>query len=259
MSEPLTVTGIVLAAAPSGDYDKRLVLLTREQGRITAFARGVRRTGSPMMAAANPFVFGQFVVYEGRTAYTLAQAQVTHYFTELASEFPGVYYGFYFLELADYYGREGKPEKDMLNLIYLSCRALTNPQLDDRLIRCIFELRAMAINGEYPNVFSCVHCGSEDGLAVYSAPMGGLICKKCLAAMPKGEAGLAVGGALVYTLQFAVSCDLKKLFTFTVTDEVLREFEMVMARHMERYTDRKFKSLEVLETMVGGMRKKYIK
>lgn len=251
MSEPLTVTGIVLAAAPSGEYDKRLVLLTRERGRITAFARGARRTGSPMMAAANPFVFGRFVVYEGRTAYTLAQAQVTHYFTELAAEFPGVYYGFYFLEFADYYGREEKPEKDMLNLLYLSCRALLNPRLDNRLVRCIFELRAMVINGEYPNVFSCAACGSEEGLRAYSAPRGGLICNDCRIAMPAVEAGVEVGEALVYTLQFAVSCEMKKLFTFTVAEEVLREFEMVMGRHVERYTDRKFKSLEVLTKMLG--------
>ncbi len=251
MSEPLTVTGIVLAAAPSGEYDKRLVLLTRERGRITAFARGVRRTGSPMMAAANPFVFGQFVVYEGRTAYTLAQVQATHYFTELASEFPGVYYGFYFLEFADYYGREEKPEKDMLNLLYLSCRALVNPRLDNRLIRCIFELRAMVINGEYPNIFSCALCGSKEGLGVYSASRGGLICRNCLSAMPKEESGISVCEALVYTMQFVASCEMKKLFTFTLADEVLREFEMVMGRHVERYTDKKFKSLEVLEMMLG--------
>lgn len=252
MSEPLTLTGIVLAAAASAEYDKRLVILTRERGKITAFAHGARKTGSALMAACNPFVFGQFTVYEGRTAYTLTQVSVTQYFTELAGAFPGVYYGFYFLDIAEYYGREGKAEKDMLNLLYLACKALLNPHLEDRLVRRIFELRALVINGEYPDVFSCVRCGSRDDLLLYNAREGGLICASCAGAtgIPKESQGIAISSSCIYTLQYIVSVPLTKLFTFAVEEEVLRELEMVLNRHMELYIDRRLKSKEILETLL---------
>ena len=255
MSDLITVQGIVLSAQPVGEYDKRIVLLTRERGKISAFAKGARRQNSPFMAAANPFVFGNFTLYEGRSSYNLNQVTVTHHFVELAARQPGVYYGYYFLELADYFGREGTDEKNMMNLLYLTVKSLLNSEIDDRLVRCIFELRTMTEQGLMPELFRCVNCGEEiagkENL-FFSQEAHGILDGDCLKKASPGEARTArrISQAALYTMQYIVSSPMTKLYSFTVTDEVLWELERHIQPYVAGNTDKKFKSLQILEVMM---------
>lgn len=158
------VTGMVLSAATIGEYDKRVVLLTKERGRISAFARGARRPRSPLSAATEPFTFGEFFIYRGRDSYSIEQVEVENYFPELRQNLEHLYLALYFCEVADYFTREGMTAKHELNLLYLSLRALSVPSLPEELVRYIYEFRMLAIAGEAPRIFECIRCGKTENL-----------------------------------------------------------------------------------------------
>lgn len=247
MNQGVTVTGMILSATPIGEYDKRVVILTKEKGKISAFAKGARKQNSPLMGVTNPFSFGEFLLYEGRSSYNVMQANISNYFMELSSDFEGAYYGFYFMEIADYYTREYNDEKQMLKLLYQTMRALSSGKINRQLVRYIFELKALVINGEAPEVFRCANCGNAERSMVFSSINHGIICEECKGIAPDG---IAVSAATVYTLQYIVSSTIEKLYTFTVSDEVLGELRKVLKQYVDTHIDKKFKSLEILEMCV---------
>ncbi len=212
MQDLCSVTGLILKAEPFGEYDRRVVMLTRERGKIAAFAKGARRQGSRLLASTNPFCFGEFRLYEGRTSYSISEASIQNYFAPLREDFENACYGMYFLEVMDYYTRENNDEKEMLKLLYQSLRALCHKNLDNRLVRYIFEIKALALNGEYPG-------------------------------LPKDK---SYEESTVYAAAFIVGTPVEKLYTFTVTEKVLKELQEITDEFRKRFIDRNFKSLEIL-------------
>ena len=190
MREAVSVTGMVLLSAAFGEADRRVVLLTRERGKITAFAHGARRPGNPLMAVTRPFVFGTFTVFEGRSAYTLQSARPASYFDELSADMEGACYGAYFLEMASYLAQENMDGTELLTLVYQTLKALLKPAIPNRLIRRIFELKAMVINGEYTE-------------------------------KPEGR----VSESCAYAWEFVVYSPLGSLYTFVLKPEAEAEFE----------------------------------
>ncbi len=142
------VTAMVIGVSPIGEYDRRVVLLTRETGKISAFAKGARRPNSQLVAATDLFVFGTFRLYAGRDSYTLVEASVQNYFSWFRSNMEGALLGQYFCEVLEYCTRENNDEAQLLLLLYQTLRALESGKFPRRLVRAVFELKTVILEGE---------------------------------------------------------------------------------------------------------------
>lgn len=213
MQDFITVTGMIIKNLPVGEYDRHVCILTKERGKITAYAKGARKPNSRLVAATSPFSFGEFKLFAGKNSYSMTDANISNYFEGLREDFMAAYYGMYFMEIADYYTRENNDERQMLKLLYQSMRALCSETLDRKLVRYIFEIKAMTVNGEFPGI------PDWEGI------------------LPSTE----------YAVGFIESSSIEKLYTFTVTPEVLEQLERISTYCRNRTIDRKMKCLEILE------------
>ena len=145
----------------------------------------------------------------------MQEADNQNYFEDLRTDYVGAYYGMYFAEVADYYSRENSDEKEMLKLLYQSLRALSVPSLSRELVRYIFEIKSIVINGEFPGI----------------------------------PTDWKLEASTEYAMQYIVSASIEKLFTFTVSDSVLVQLEQLSHHYCSKIWDRDFKSLEIIKTL----------
>lgn len=197
-----------------------------------------------LVGTTSPFLFGTFTLYEGRSSYTMQQAEIQNYFGELRTDIEAVSYGFYFLEFAEYVTRENNDETEILKLLYQTMRIVVKRSISLSLIRCIFELKMICLEGEAPQVFSCVGCGKQGEPYWFSAAKGGLLCRDCVSKVSDAR---RVGQSTVYALAFIVATPVEKLYTFTVTEKVLEELKQSAKRCVDVYIGHTFRSLEMLE------------
>ena len=217
------VTGIVLSSSRMGEVDKRVVLLTKEEGKISAFARGALRPKSPISSGTESLCFGDFYVYRGRDSYTVDDLSISNYFKEIKEDLDKLYMGLYFLEVADYFTREGLGARPELELIYRSLLALQKESIPDRLIRRIYELRMLAISG-YSPYYDEEKKAFTDDLGIWHISEG-----------------------TAYTVGQILTLPLKKLYSFTVSEAVLKELETQVDKFFKRNTEKKFMALDAIK------------
>lgn len=213
MQDFTTVTGIVIKTEPISEYDKRVVILTKEKGKISAFAKGCRKPGNRLMAAANPFSFGEFRLYAGKNSYNIMEVNIKNYFDTLRRDFDGAYMGMYFLEVADYYTRENLDALELMRLLYQSLRALESGKYKHNFVRMVFEIKAIVINGEFP--------GPPDNKTYLEDTL--------------------------FALSYIEKSAIEKLYSFEVSEKVQEELIQIAKILCNRFHDKRFASLDIIE------------
>ncbi len=94
--------GVVLRTQKLGEADRIITLLTRQNGRVRAVAKGVRRTKSRFGARLEPFTHVDVLIHPGRSLDVITQAEVIRaYGKPLATDYPRYTAGTAMLETAE--------------------------------------------------------------------------------------------------------------------------------------------------------------
>ena len=211
--ELLDLHGVILKTADYSEFDRRLTVLTAERGKITVFAKAVKRPGNRLMAATEPFAFGTFRVSEGKSAYNLKDAEIKNYFEGLRNDLEAFYLGSYFLEFADYYSRENIEDTPLLNLIYTSLLALLKEDFENSFVRSIFEIKILSIEGELPET-------------------------------PENRRYLP---GTLHSLEHIISTPPERLYTFNVNNDIMQELSMLSGYFVKDAVHKEFSSLKIMD------------
>ena len=99
-------------------------------------------------------------------------------------------------------------------------------------------------------MFTVVCCHCTDPLTVFSSRYSGLLCSKC--AFHEKMTTIPVSPAAVYTMQYIISARVEKLYTFSVSDSVLRQLLAIMKSYRAVYLDHSFQTLKMLDGLFTG-------
>jgi DNA repair protein RecO (recombination protein O) len=94
--------GVVLRTQKLGEADRIITVLTRQNGRVRAVAKGVRRTKSRFGGRLEPFTHVDVLIHPGRSLDVITQVEVIRaYGRPLATDYPRYTAGTAMLETAE--------------------------------------------------------------------------------------------------------------------------------------------------------------
>jgi DNA repair protein RecO (recombination protein O) len=195
MPGPVKTEAVVLRSMRYSEADRILQLYTPSRGRVSAIAKGVRRTRSRFGGRLEPFFRLRIELHEGRgELLTVTGAQTVDGYARLRGDAGALDAA---ARACDAVGRlfeTSEPHPGVYNLL---CRklALLDEQAGEvegssggRAAALAFRLKLLLAAGLAPQLGACASCGEREHLVGFSGAAGGVVCAACEAgSFPLGE------------------------------------------------------------------------
>jgi DNA repair protein RecO (recombination protein O) len=144
-----TSVGIVLARRTFGEADRILVVFSKNFGRLSLIAKGIRRLKSRKRGHLEVFSFVNFQAVSGHGLDIVTGVEMIDDFKEIRASLNKISLAYYFAEVIGRITHEGEPNLELFNLIleYLN-KLKTAKKL--RSLRLIFILKLLTVLGYWP-------------------------------------------------------------------------------------------------------------
>lgn len=164
MAAEATLHAIVLRRRDSGESDRRLTLLTREEGIVDVLAKGARRSGSRLSGCSEPMSASILQVARGKHTAYVTQSQPISSFPGLRTDYERLSWGLALCELVAGVLPHGHPADEEFAFLVRALHDLETHNLS-RVAFAWAASQLLNVSGFSPSFGAC----SQTGVPVQEA------------------------------------------------------------------------------------------
>jgi DNA repair protein RecO (recombination protein O) len=245
------VAGIILRRRDMGEADRLLTVFTRDRGKMSLLAKGVRRPASRKAGHIEPFTYTDLLVAKGANLDLVTQAETIEAHRHVREDLWLSSLAYYVAELADAFTQDEDPNSLLFDLLLETLDRLDGGGATALAVR-YYELHMLGLAGYQPQLFHCTQCGQPLSPEVnfLSLEGGGVLCPKH---------GSNVAGTIVLpldvlkVLRYLQTQSWEQVAALQLRRDVLGQVESILARYIVYHLERALRAPVFLEKLQRNM------
>jgi len=199
------------------------------------------------MAASQMFCYGEYVLYKGKSMYTINEAQITESFQGLLKDLEHITYASYLCELIQISMQDEESNRGLFVHLISAFYLMKNEIGDIEILARAFEIKLLESTGFSFELDHCAACGKKISTSDYiSCQYGGGICIECDRAN-----GMKVSYAAFNALRALSKMSFQNIYRVTLSSDVKEELYKILSMAISQNYYKKPKSLETLNYLKG--------
>ena len=174
--------GIILRIFPYSNTSIICNVFTKEHGKLTFIAKGIRKPKTPLLSILQPFNLLEFNYYykKNRSMHLIKEADILFSFNHLRNNFSTILIGSTILNIINRLFEEEYPQEVIFRLTYKTLNQLSPDNKYSKILFVFFLFHLSKQLGFMPNIERCHSCNilfEHD--VIFSLSSNSLICSNC--------------------------------------------------------------------------------
>lgn len=154
MTKNIKTSGIVLKESNLGENGKLLVFFTKDFGKISVVAKGVKKTGSSLVHLSQLFAYSNLELYKGNSnLYTLTGGSLIESFSGLGEDYDRIASASEIVLNILKVIQEDLPDIDSLRLLLNSLHFISSGKRSPDFVATVFLLKMLQFQGVVPEIY----------------------------------------------------------------------------------------------------------
>ena len=190
------------------------------------------------MAGTQFLCFGEYVMYKGQDHYTINSSDTIEMFYNIRINLDKLKYATHITKIIIDVTTENDNTYKIMQLYLNTLYMISETEKDLDFIVSIFKIKLLCFLGFKPKIEKCLNCGNENNLIYFSIKNNGCICGDCKN-IDKGAIKISESTAIA--LKYIVLAPAKKLFSFDLKNESLKELEIISKIYLNEKLEKEYK------------------